>query len=142
MKNHLLSVTLFFLLISIQLSAQKYTYLYDGAGNRTKVTLFKSSLANQDSTDLQKPVEVADQGREFKLYPNPTKGIITVECLELPEASKVTCTLYDGGGRFISKTVADNRQSFQFDMSVVPNGLYILQVQVNGTKHVLKVLKE
>lgn len=142
MKNHLLITGFFFIFFSCTVSAQKYTYTYDAAGNRISVLLFKSSSADQDSSEAQKPFTIADQGREFKLYPNPTKGLITIECPGLTEPTPVICALFDGGGKLINKSEADNTQTLRYDLSTLPNGLYIMQIMVNSTTHVIKVLKE
>ncbi|MFA5971551.1 MAG: T9SS type A sorting domain-containing protein [Lentimicrobiaceae bacterium] len=140
-KHLLLSACL--LLISLsQLLAQQYTYVYDAAGNRTKVTLLKSSQVDPANIESKEAVVVTDEGREFKLYPNPTKGLVTIECPGLTEDSKVTCTIHDASGRFISNAVYTGQQTIKCDLSNVPNGLYILQIKLPDTQHVLKVLKE
>ena len=142
MKNSLLITGIFITILSFNVLAQKYTYSYDAAGNRISVILFKSSAVDQDSSGAQKPFAIADQGREFKLYPNPTKGLITIECPGLTEPTPVICALFDGGGKLITKTEADNKQTLRCDLSALPNGLYIMQIMVNNTTHVIKVLKE
>lgn len=142
MINRLLFITSFLLLSSMQLIAQQYTYIYDAAGNRTKVTLLKSSLANQDTTDTKKPVLVIDQNREFKLYPNPTKGHVTIECPGLPDGTNVICTIYDASGRLISNAVYNRLQRIRCDLSDAPNGLYIFNIKLPDSQHVLKVLKD
>ena len=142
MINRLLLIASFLFLISTQLSAQKYVYIYDNAGNRTTVTLYKSSIAEADSAELQKPVEVIDQGQEFKLYPNPTKGLLTIECPGIPDETKVTCSIHDANGRFISNAMYTGQQTIKFDMSNLPNGLYIFQLKLQDKQFVLKVLKD
>ena len=141
MQNRLLFITSFLLITAFQLSAQQYTYVYDAAGNRTKVTVLKSSPA-PGPDQKQEAVLVTDEGMEFKLYPNPTKGLVTIECPGLEDGAKVTCTIYDTGGRFISNAVYTSQQTIKCDLSNVPNGLYILQIKLPDTQHVLKVLKE
>lgn len=142
MTNRLLFITSLFLITFSQLSAQQYTYVYDAAGNRTKVTLLKSSLADINNNEVKEAVVVSDEGREFKLYPNPTKGMITIECPGISDATKVTCTIHDASGRFISNAVYTGQQTIKCDLSTVPNGLYILQIKLQDSQHVLKVLKE
>ncbi len=133
----------FLILITVsQLSAQNYTYVYDAAGNRTKVTLLKSNQAEPNNNENKEAVVVNDEGREFKLYPNPTKGLVTIECPGLSEGTKVTCTIHDSNGRFISKADYTGQQTIKCDLSNAPNGLYFLQVQLPDKQHTLKVLKQ
>lgn len=142
MIKHLLFGAFLFLVTLSQLSAQQYTYVYDAAGNRTKVTLLKSSQADPNNNEVKEAVVITDEGREFKLYPNPTKGLITIECPGISEEAKVTCTIHDATGRFISNAVYTGQQTIKCDLSNVPNGLYILQIKLKDSQHVLKVLKE
>lgn len=142
MLNRLLFIVPFIFITVSQLSAQQYTYVYDAAGNRTAVTLLKSSPANMDTALVQKPVTLTEQGQEFKLYPNPTKGQVTIECSGLPENTKVTCTIHDMNGKFISNADYHTQQTIKCDLNTLPNGLYILQIKLSGNQHVLKVLKE
>jgi len=140
-KRLLLSTALCLLTFS-QLSAQQYTYLYDAAGNRTKVTLYKSSISSADSSEVNEPVSVIAEGQQFKLYPNPTKGQVTIECPGVAEDTKVICTIHDAGGKFISNAIYNGQQTIICDMSNKPDGLYIFQVKLQGKLHVLKVLKQ
>jgi hypothetical protein len=142
MKNRLLFIASFLLIFSMQLSAQKYVYLYDNAGNRTTVTLYKSGIVEADTAELQKPVLVMDQGQEFKLYPNPTKGQLTIECQGISDVTKVTCIVHDANGRFVSNATYTGQQTIKFNMSNLPNGLYIFQMKLQDRQYVLKVLKE
>ena len=142
MTKRLFLIASLLLLTAVKLSAQQYTYVYDAAGNRTKVTVLKSSQADPKNTETNEAVLVTEGGREFKLYPNPTKGLVTIECPGITEDAKVTCTIYDASGRFISNAVYTGQQTIKCDLSNVPHGLYILQIKLPDTQHVLKVLKE
>ena len=142
MINRILLIVSFLCITSMQLSAQQYTYIYDAAGNRTKVTLLKSSQAEPNNNETKEAVDVTDEGREFKLYPNPTKGLVTIECPGLANDTKVTCTIHDANGKFISNAVYTSQQTIRCDLSNVPNGLYIMQIKLQDKQHVLKILKE
>ena len=142
MTQRLFLIASLLLLTAVKLSAQQYTYLYDAAGNRTKVTVLKSSQADPKNTETNEAVLVTDEGRQFKLYPNPTKGLVTIECPGIEDDSKVICTIHDANGKFISNAVYAGQQTIKCDLSNVSNGLYILQINLLDKTHRIKILKE
>ena len=142
MIKRLLFITCLFLITLSQLTAQQYFYVYDAAGNRTKVTVLKSSQADPKNNETKEAVLVTEGGREFKLYPNPTKGLVTIECPGIEDDSKVICTIHDANGKFISNAVYAGQQTIKCDLSNVSNGLYILQINLLDKTHRIKILKE
>ncbi|MEO0526119.1 MAG: T9SS type A sorting domain-containing protein [Bacteroidota bacterium] len=71
-----------------------------------------------------------------KLYPNPSKGNTNLE-FELKAAREVSITLYNMANQKIkdlvtSKALQAGRHSETFDVSDVPNGLYIIVIESDG----------
>lgn len=70
----------------------------------------------------------------FKLYPNPTSGIVTVQS----ETAIKNITIYNQIGQLIS-----NQNDTQIDLSNAPSGIYILHIDFeNGQKSVQKIIKK
>ena len=78
----------------------------------------------------------------FNLFPNPTKGAITLN-LELVNKEKVTVQLFDVRGRLIDEKVYDNNTISSFSEKIIFDkaaaGLYLLKV-TNGNKQTTKKL--
>lgn len=77
-------------------------------------------------------LSVAEESFEgFKLYPNPTKGLINISLL-LDSADDVSITLYDLlGKKIVTNTFKNNNFAFneQLDYQNLNQGLYIIKVQ-------------
>lgn len=67
----------------------------------------------------------SDAGSEIRLYPNPAQGRIEIAWPAMSR-ERYACLL-DRGGRRLSETA-----SGYFDVSDIPNGMYIARLQVDG----------
>jgi|GEM_PF-213297 len=70
------------------------------------------------------------------VYPNPTSGLVYVE---LPEGSQAL--LLDLSGRILDRRTA-TEGSISFDLSAYARGIYMIQAQVNGEQHTLRLIRE
>jgi len=77
--------------------------------------------------------EIFDSG--FKVYPNPTTGIIKIEGLPINQKSKITIHTIDG--KLIRKKIS-NSITETIDLSNQISGTYLLTVN----KRTLKIVKE
>ena len=68
----------------------------------------------------------------IKVYPNPTNGKITIDSKNFEGVE-----VYDVSGRLINKSELNT-----IDLEGQSKGLYLLQINANGTKQEFKVLKE
>lgn len=80
-----------------------------------------------------------NKGVTIELYPTPTKGIVTVsfETIVSIETLKIT----DITGRIILSNQDVKTNELTLDLSNESNGVYYLQIQVNGSIQSLKILK-
>ena len=81
--------------------------------------------------------------QQFSIYPNPTEGIITVEC-STESSTPMVFELVDISGRLVFQA----KQSFlgttlkkELNLSSLDNGSYILYVQQNNQKSAYKIIK-
>ena len=74
----------------------------------------------------------------FSVYPNPTKNIFTVESEALIESIRVTDIL----GKTIYTSATVNSERHQIDLSSYENGIYMVDVEIQGQIFTKKVLKK
>ena len=76
----------------------------------------------------------------FKLYPNPTDGLIR---LEFGKArSDGTLEISNMIGESILKREFSGHSPYELDLSSLPNGIYIIQVQFDGVYGVQRFVKQ
>ena len=76
-----------------------------------------------------------NRGDVIKVYPNPTKGIVTVR----HSTQKKVIQLYNASGIMIKIINAENSTSTQIDLSTQPQGVYLLRID---GKMVSKIVKD
>ncbi|WP_347173664.1 zinc-dependent metalloprotease [Polaribacter uvawellassae] len=95
---------------------------------------------NSTNFSIDKVASVNDElFTNFNLYPNPSKGIITVS-FDLQSSDKVLVELFDIRGRKINGTVYEASGSTftkTLNYQSVAKGLYILKIE-NGQNHISK----
>ncbi len=69
---------------------------------------------------------------ELQIYPNPASGIINLKSTLFESGSTIRTTILDSWGRpvLISIRQIDDSDEIQLDLSSLPNGFYILRIQL------------
>lgn len=76
-------------------------------------------------------------GKEIKVYPNPTNNYITIDGISSEELK--TITVIDVNGKKVSAVLNNN----QIDISGLPSGIYMLRIVTNeGTVLNEKIVKK
>lgn len=75
---------------------------------------------------------------KIKLYPNPTKGSISINLNAV--VSKLTTQIYSITGQLLQHIESENISQFDFDLPRA-NGLYFIEVVTPDSKKTFKVLK-
>ena len=89
--------------------------------------------------------ERANEPSFLSIYPNPTDGISTIQ-FDLDERADVQLTVYNSLGQEVSRvyngTHAAGQARFDFDASagLDPNGLYLIQLMVDGKVYTDRLL--
>ena len=130
-------------------------YDYDDSGNRIsrlyygEVTMPTSKSAkinkdNSDSEDEQAPEileKVLSEELSIKLFPNPTTGVLNVECFGIEDLSNSTYMLTDINGRVLQeKTLFSHLQ--MIDMQNLSAGNYVLLINVDNQIYRFKIIKQ
>ncbi len=82
-----------------------------------------------------------DLSTSFKIFPNPTSDVFTVQIFE-PKITNLNIQIFNLNGQQMNtiSTIADS--SFTIDLSQFPSGMYILQIHSEQGLFVQKVVKE
>jgi len=135
---------IFNIVLSNFLFAQtKICYSYDNAGNRTNRIICLKSIATQaDSVNIPKTPITENQGEmEITLYPNPTKGQLTVKITNMPDNTTGEITLHDLTGRLMIRQNSIQELTL-LDISSQPIGIYVLRIRAGDKVSEWKVIKE
>lgn len=119
-----------------------YEYTYDDAGNRIRrIVLVLKEGTGKSIGDTIMPIEnVISEELKMLLYPNPSKGYITLE-IENNKDEIGEYSLLDISGRIIERGTC-NSSSKILDMSGYASGIYLFQVSINDKRCVYKIIKE
>lgn len=138
---------LFYLaLLPVVSSAQdRIGYSYDASGNRVKreiVMPVPKAMAKQQnfSSDNQSFSDML-RDHSIKIYPNPTKGALRICISGLKGTDKCSLEVYTTQGMQIlaEKLKTDNTD---INISNQPNGVYLLQITINGKSTTWKIVKK
>lgn len=77
----------------------------------------------------------------IELFPNPNIGIFTVKLNEY-SSQKVDFRIIDLTGKILRKFTSNGSATQEFDISDLPAGIYLLEVNTRNQKEYVKVLKE
>jgi hypothetical protein len=140
----IITILLLNIMVNFNCFAQVYYFGYDANGNRISRTITLppglKSTDNKESTDNQVFNEVIDD-LEINLYPNPTKGEITVVLKNFEKEQSSMISLYDYSGRLLQ--IHNNiQESNTIDLSGLPRATYILRIVAGDKKTEWKVIKE
>jgi hypothetical protein len=118
----------------------KVEFAYDAAGNRTSrqiVPLNKSAFISDTIAISEEKMGE----KTFKLYPNPTNGVLTMGISHLDAGESVKIMITDMTGRTILKEVQYSA-NFRIDLSASPKGFYILSATIGDQRKEWKIIKE
>lgn len=77
----------------------------------------------------------------FRVFPNPSTGLVTAELIEPGSADLSGFTLTDLAGRHVVVPSVNGGQSVDFDLTHLPTGLYILKLKDKGRVLTSKISK-
>ena len=135
------TVLFFLLLLGCGMASAQVSFGYDAAGNRVSrtITLTRSALVTK--TDSVKPATEMLGDMQVKIYPNPTKGQLSVEINGLPDGDDGAIRIYSMQGELIlEQQVSYSRVNL--DISGQPVGTYIMRINVGGKNTTWKIIKE
>lgn len=100
-----------------------YFTVNDGEGGWTGTHKFVIALDNDFASD----VNDHRQDGWFKVFPNPNNGDFTIY-FDQPTKSEIELTIRDAAGHLLSsRSMKAGQQLFNFDLTDVPQGIYLLK---------------
>jgi hypothetical protein len=93
----------------------------------------EKSQGLEPETSKQNPVYL--NKKDVKIYPNPSKGLITLESSQLDGISEIVITNLSGAN--IRKTTWDHSNKLFLDISTLQSGLYLVHIK-NGDDYLVK----
>ena len=125
------------------------TYDYDNAGNRILRTTLTVRQAVADEADTsfadvantkQEPYyEEIVGGNNVKVYPNPTKGMVTLQFERNVIAGSYR--LADQSGKLLADGTLSS-QTVTLNLSRYQNGVYLLTLTLDGQTDTWKIIKQ
>lgn len=124
-----------------------YTYGYDASGNRISrnAIYLRSAHITSDTLSIIKAkqseaIKEMIDNRQITIYPNPTKGLLTVD-IPLNEGDIARISLYDIQGRVILD-LKNVGSTTELDLSGQPSAIYLLRIFINNKPMTWKIIKQ
>ena len=143
MIRHCFYFLLTFLLVSTSsVVAQTASYVYDSAGNCVERSILignkSAALSNQDNYFLEETLLEST----FKIYPNPTKGILKVDFGFIAEDKTVTIEVYDMNGSRVYYHQLKGESFHIVDLTPNPKGVYVMTIMIASDVTTWRIVKE
>ena len=130
---------MFAVVMSCMATVGQISYSYDLAGNRVKREIVMSSLAPRN-TKATGFTEVLAK-KNIRIYPNPTKGHLKVEVMGYESADNCLLQLFNATGAQLINRKTTSAYT-EINISNQPNGIYFLQITLNGENTKWKIIKK
>ncbi|MFR9242034.1 MAG: T9SS type A sorting domain-containing protein [Clostridium baratii] len=92
-------------------------------------------------SEKTKPIQKQISEGTIIIYPNPTKGQISVEINGFKSSMEGSLNIYDMQGKLILKESITTTHK-NLDISSSPDGIYIMTIIIDEDKHQWKIVKE
>lgn len=126
------------------LAQQVLKYEYDESGNRIsrKVILLssKQDQPRQDKSEQESINELMD-AFSVTIYPNPTRGNLTISTQSTHNNPLTELMLYNTQGKLLYKDTNNNNTN-TINMSMYDKGIYLLIIMIEGNRKEFKVIKQ
>lgn len=122
--------------------ARRVLYSYDSSGNRTqayKDIIFRSE-GEVDDVDSEPRREDLSLHR-ITIYPNPTKGQLSVEITGEGSLEGASISIYSMNGSVVYSNSEPEGEN-NINLSESPNGIYLLIIRVDGETSSWKIIKD
>jgi len=125
-------------------SQSTYEFGYDAAGNRVSraVILLKSAAIGKgaSATADESPLVERVGNHTARIYPNPTKGVLSIELAPV-DTRQAIVSVYDITGKLLRRRKPVSG-SCEVDLSPFPAGTYILMIATGQEGREWKIVKE
>ncbi len=116
---------------------QTFTYALNTAATNS---YYRVAAVLKDGSTALSPVVYYGSGKHITLYPNPVKDVLTVKGLQ-PEVNNLI-TISDVGGNVLLSATVNSSETFNYNVSRLKGGQYVLRVQSSEQVQTLRFMKE
>ena len=141
LKKYIFILLLLFFSIEIaQVQAQQsLNYEYSATGNRKKVYVGFAKIAA--TPDKQEEYTETLDNIQFRIYPNPTKGLLKIDIETEMKVDNLRIEMYDANGKQIFEKSAKSKE-IELDITSAVAGNYFIKLFVNDKPYYWNILKE
>ncbi|WP_158848793.1 right-handed parallel beta-helix repeat-containing protein [Algibacter sp. L1A34] len=86
-------------------------------------------------------IELEYDDSNFKMYPNPTTSIVTVELSTIGSSNITSLSILNLLGATLYNSSIDNKKVVEFDMKDLPNGVYLLKINTESKQMIKRIVK-
>ena len=117
-------------------------YAYDAAGNRISRTIILTRNMAKKQARTMKDKEYTDilSQRNISISPNPTKGLVKVTITGTSPDDACSLNVYAMGGQLVERKTFSGSEA-TIDLSGRPDGIYLLDITINGENTSWKIIK-
>jgi hypothetical protein len=107
----------------------------------TDTTTATSTSSTTTTSSSVKPVTELMGEQKITIYPNPTKGQLSVEITNMPQNTSGEIKIYNIDGNVLKYQKALGTIN-QLDFSIYPTGIYVLYIKVGQKESKWKIIKQ
>ncbi|MFU8844309.1 MAG: T9SS type A sorting domain-containing protein [Bacteroidales bacterium] len=141
-KNIIRAMVALSIVLATNVAAQqeKVVFQYDDSGNRESRHLEIQKSTEADSVFIDDPLPNLTKELEAKAYPNPTKGLITIEVF-VSSDNPVTYVIADQNGKLV-ETGRFFQTGYSINLADQQPGVYFLRLSDLQSKVTYKIIKQ
>ncbi len=112
---------------------------YDKVINDVSVTDYQATLLDVEMQSWTSGIDV-DEAPDFRIYPNPSSGVLFLEPLNLPPG-KMVLSIHSLEGRvLISRELFWHGEALELDISALEQGMYVVRISTDTHQMVHSLL--
>ena len=108
-------------------------------------TMFPGLTYVSVNTGIGTTLVKSNSNSSVSVYPNPTNGIFSINVKSENNTSNNQLEIYNTVGKVVLKKVLENNSNNstdKIDLSAFPNGMYFIEVSIDGKKSTSKLIKK
>ena len=128
----------------LKMQAQRITFAYDAAGNRTARTIVMQPRVNtlEAPNEEFNPFVEQAENHVITIFPNPTRGMLIIEISSIGNNERFRAILYNQQGRLMQDVESFTGTALNMDLSAYPPGVYILQLRIGDKTKEYRIIKQ
>jgi hypothetical protein len=89
-----------------------------------------------------KEIPVQENSSGYRLFPNPTSGMVTIQSVEKNSTQQIKAVIYNILGKEIISTLFSSGSGHTFMLNNQPSGVYILKLYGNNETTCFRIIRQ